>query len=444
MSSVATQLLGASPRDLIYGRTHGPDGFVMPEQSSVPLTTPEPTNVTHPIGAVERIEVIDILRGFTIFGILLVNMPLYGWPNWGPLRAMRAQLPGGPADEVAGWFIWLFAEDKFYPLLAFLFGLGFSIQLARAESHGAHFLPVYRRRLLALLLIGLAHSFLIWSGDILARYAIVGFLLIPFRSCREKTLLVFAVVCLLIPIALLPIQREVHQRLFGLVVERDADYKALWEESLQAYSQGKFAEIMAERARAIAWTFSWPSQWLHILGLFLIGLYAGRRGFFQKLGTYLSFIRRAMWWALALGLAGILARAGIFRLPALRMPYFTGFAGEVLETAGYLALSFFYACVIILLTQRPAWKTRLAPLGAVGRMALSNYLFQSVICTTIFYGYGLRLFGKVGPAAGLGLTFAIYATQIALSIWWLRRFRFGPMEWVWRSLTYGKLQPMRV
>ena len=421
----------------------GPDGPVTPERASVPPTTAESTSVMRPVAAGERIEVIDILRGFTIFGILLVNMPLYSWPNWGPLRAMRAQLPGGPADQVAGWIIWLFAEDKFYPLLSFLFGLGFSIQLARAEWRDAHFVPVYRRRLLALLLIGLGHGFLIWSGDILARYAIVGFLLVPFRSCRKKTIVAFAIVCLLIPIALLPIQREVHEQLFGFVVGRHADYKALWEESLRAYSHGRFAEIMAERVRAIAWTFSWPIGWLQILGLFLTGLYAGRREFFQKLPTYLPFIRKAMWWALGLGLAGILARAGIFKLPDLRVPYFPRFAEGVLETAGYLALSFFYASVIILLAQRQAWKTRLAPLAAVGRMALSNYLFQSLVCTTIFYGYGLGLFGKVGPAAGLGLTFAIYAMQIPLSLWWLRRFRFGPMEWVWRSLTYGKLQPMR-
>src|SRR5215510_14687429 len=173
----------------------------MPEQlSATPAAVPLTVEI-RPVAARERIEVIDILRGCAILGILLVNMPLYGWPNWGPLRAMRADLPGGLADNVASWFIWLFAEDKFYPLLSFLFGLGFSMQLARAESQGVHFIPVYRRRMLALLLI--------WSGDILARYAIVGFLLIPFRACQKKTIIVFAIVCLLLPIALLPIQREV-------------------------------------------------------------------------------------------------------------------------------------------------------------------------------------------------------------------------------------------
>src|SRR5437879_1714802 len=106
----------------------------MSEQVSALPVTEQLTEVIRPVAAQERIDVIDILRGCAILGILLVNMPLYGWPNWGPLRAMRADLPGGLADNIASWFIWLFAEDKFYPLLSFLFGLGFSLQLLRAEA----------------------------------------------------------------------------------------------------------------------------------------------------------------------------------------------------------------------------------------------------------------------------------------------------------------------
>jgi uncharacterized protein len=411
----------------------------MPEQNSA---QPDSASVMHPIGARERIDVIDILRGFTILGILLVNMPLYGWPNWGLLRAMRTQLPGGPADEAASWFLWLFAEDKFYPLLSFLFGVGFSIQLARSHSPTANFLTVYRRRLLALLLIGLVHGFLIWSGDILVRYALMGFLLLPFRARSPKTILLFALALLFIPIALLPVQQHLHQRAFAHIVASDADYKALWNESLHAYSHGTFAVISLERARAVAWSLSWPISWLQILGLFLMGLYAGRHEFFQNLQTHLPFVRKALWWALALGVGGMLIRAGVFKLPNLFGPYLTGTGEEVLETIGCLALSTFYAGAIILLAQQQAWKPWLAPLAAVGRMALSNYLFQSLVCTTLFYSYGLGLFGKVGSVAGLCLTCAIYAAQVLLSLWWLRHFCFGPMEWVWRSLTYGKPQPM--
>ena len=384
-----------------------------------------------------------MLRGFTIFGILLVNMPLYGWPSWGPMRAIRAQQAYGPVDDAASWFLWLFAEDKFYPLLSFLFGLGFSIQLGRMAAPAAEFLSVYRRRLLALLLIGLVHGLLVWPGDILVTYAIMGFLLLPFRACSQKATLAFAIVFLLLPIAMFPLDVDVHRRLFSYIVASDADYKGLFDEALRVFSHGTFAEITFERARAISFNLSGPISMLQILGLFLFGLCAGRRGFFQNLQGHLSFLRRARWWALGLAVVGMMVRAGVLNLPKVIGPYFNGFGSEALETAGNLALSYFYAIAIILVVERPAWKARLAPLAAVGRTALSNYLFQSLICTVIFYSYGLGLFGRVGPAWGLALTIAIYSIQVPLSMWWLRHFQFGPMEWVWRSLTYGRLQPMR-
>ena len=242
----------------------------------------------------------------------------------------------------------------------------------------------------------------------------------------------------------MPVQRDLHERCFAHIVGSDADYKALWDESLRAYSHGTLAEISLERARAVAWSLCWPISWLQILGLFLIGLYAGRREFFPKLQTYLPFVRKALWWALALGVVGMLNRAGVFKLPELPGSYFSGFGEEGLQTIGNLGLSFFYAGALILLAQRHAWKSRLAPLAAVGRMALSNYLLQSLVCTTLFYSYGFGLFGKVRPAAGLALSVAIYSVQLPLSQWWLRHFRFGPLEWVWRSLTYGKPQTMRL
>jgi len=411
----------------------------MPDQTSAP---PDSTSEMHPIAVPDRLEVIDILRGFTILGILLVNMPLYGWPNWGPLRAMRTQLPSGPVDEAASWFLWLFAEDKFYPLLSFLFGVGFSIQLAQSDSRANDFLSVYRRRLLALLLIGLVHGFLLWPGDILVRYALMGFLLLPFREHSPKTILVSGLILIFIPIALLPLQRDVNQQIFAHVIGVDADYKELWNESLRAYSRGTLAEISLQRARAVAWGLSWPISWLQILGLFLTGLYAGRREFFQNLQMLRPVVRKAFCWALPLGIGGMLVRAGVLQLPNLLGPYLAGTGEEVLDTIGYLALSSVYAIAIILLAQREACKPFLRPLAAVGRMALSNYLFQSLVCTTLFYSYGIGLYGKIGPAAGLFLTFAIYAGQVLLSLAWLRHFRFGPMEWVWRSLTYGKPQPM--
>ena len=414
----------------------------MPEQT-LARADDQSSTMAQPYAAQKRIEAIDMLRGFTIFGILLVNMPLYGWPNWGPMRAIRAQQAYGPINDAASWFLWLFAEDKFYPLLSFLFGLGFSIQLARLASPSAHFLSIYIRRLLVLLLIGLVHGLLVWPGDILVTYALMGFLLLLFRKCGQTATLTFAIVFLLLPIVLFPIGSDLQGRLFSHIVGSDIDYKDLWNEALRVFSHGTYQEITLERTRAMSWNLCGPISMLQILGLFLFGLYAGQRGWFQNLQRHLPFLRKARSWAFALALVGMLVRAGAFHLSRVMGPLFGGFGEEVLDTTGNLALSFFYASAIVLLAHRPVWKSRLAPLAAVGRTALSNYLLQSIICTTIFYSYGLQLFGKVGPAAGLALSIAIYLIQLPLSVWWLGHFRSGPMEWVWRSLTYATPQPMR-
>jgi uncharacterized protein len=181
----------------------------------------------------------------------------------------------------------------------------------------------------------------------------------------------------------------------------------------------------------------------YILTVFLLGLYAGRRGIFRHVSAHLPFIRRVQGWGLMIGVAGNAAFAG--------GGSFDPSPTSVMQNVGRMcllfaapAMTFFYASTIVLLTQGEAWRRRLAPLAAVGRMALSNYVLQSLICTTIFYGYGLALFGKVRPSLGLLLTIVIFLIQIPLSVWWLRRFQFGPIEWLWRSLTYWQRQPMRV
>jgi uncharacterized protein len=180
----------------------------------------------------------------------------------------------------------------------------------------------------------------------------------------------------------------------------------------------------------------------YILTIFLLGLYAGRRGIFHDVSAHLPFIRRVQGWGLVIGVAGNAA----FAVGGSYDPSPT----SVMQNVGRMclffaapAMSFFFASTIILLTQGEAWRRRLAPLATVGRMALSNYLLQSLVCTMIFYSYGLALFCKVRPSLDLLLTMIIFFIQTPLSVWWLRRFQFGPIEWLWRSLTYSQCQPMR-
>jgi uncharacterized protein len=186
---------------------------------------------------------------------------------------------------------------------------------------------------------------------------------------------------------------------------------------------------------------------VYTFAMFLLGLYAGRRRIFENISAHLPLIRKLLWWGLGLGLVGISVQLTLWRVvpdpPPL--PYFAHRVAWLFLDVGWLAFSLFYASAIVLLVQRETWKRLLAPLGAVGRMPLTNYLLHTLIHVGIFYGsVGLGLYAKIPPAATVGVTLLMYGSMILLSVWWMGRFRFGPAEWLWRTLTYGRLQPMRV
>jgi uncharacterized protein len=223
--------------------------------------------------------------------------------------------------------------------------------------------------------------------------------------------------------------------------EMRAGFEQQAVEDRRVYGSGGYAEIATYRAGSMPTVYATLLfQAPPILALFLLGLYAGKRGILHDPAAHTTLLRRVRFWGLSLGLLlsllVVLVETQLSILSAALAPLLN------LSLAGPI-LSMGYAATIMLLAQHERWRARLAPLGAAGRMALTNYLLQSLICTTIFYGYGLGLFGRIGAAAGIGLTLMIYALQIPFSVWWLRRFRFGPMEWLWRSLTYGQVQPLR-
>lgn len=425
----------------------------MSEHSPTPTT--EPAHVTGPVAATERIETIDILRGFAIFGILLVNMAWFNSPVY--LYVTDTQWWTGTADRIAIWFIRFIAEGKFYSLFSFLFGLGLTLQMTRIESRGVRFVPFYRRRLFVLLLIGLVHGFLLWAGDILAAYAMLGFLLLIFRPAmrdKPKTLVIWAAISLFIPVLLVGLgfaaielgrmNPQAAEQIDASFAQSAAEYEALTEQSFKAYSQGSYAEIMAQRTRDLGFMyFAMLFLGPNIFAFFLLGMYIGRHGFLENISTHISLIRRVMWFGLGMGILAntVFVIAREYSNPSV--PSLLSFVHSAAFFVGAPAFCFFFVAAIIVLTQNKAWKNRLSPLVAVGRTAISNYLFQSLVCTTIFYSYGFGLYGKVGPALGILFTIAIFTFQVFLSRWWLQRFRFGPVEWLWRSVTYGKLQPMR-
>lgn len=369
-----------------------------------------------PVKPVERIPELDVLRGFALFGVLIAYAV---WNLGSPPEETY-----GTVDRILNFTLTALVDTKAYTLFAFLFGLGFSIQLARAGARGTSIVPVYCRRLLALLLIGLAHALLLRNGDILVPYAVMGFFLLMFRNASNKALAVGAIVGLLAP---------------GLA-------RGVWELTGIAFPQRPETEGMSYLASNYAWVRYWYMTaitfWPSCLPMFLCGLYVGRRRCFEDIGAHRKGLRRALILGLCVGVVVYLMRLLIFLTgPGVSVGFWRSMGLWLLWSVHAWGMAAFYASSLLLLWQRRSWQRLLAPLGIVGRMALTNYLLQSILIVPVCAALGL--FDKVTPSLGLLLALFVWLVQVPLSVWWLKRFRFGPAEWVWRSLTYLSPQPMR-
>ncbi|HZS08203.1 MAG TPA: DUF418 domain-containing protein [Blastocatellia bacterium] len=400
----------------------------------------ETSSLPEPIQARERIKTLDILRGVAVLGILLVNMGGYSRPEYFPV----GQVWPGLADHAVTRLILFFAQGKFVTLFSLLFGVGMAVQMERVEARGGRFVPLYVRRLLVLLLVGLAHGLLLWDGDILHTYAVCGFVLLLLRRRSPKTLLVTALACWALTFLLyaavtgVSLYQHFDPRGASIYFTMDpADDEKQVAQELRVYTGGTFGEMVGLRAGTLL--FDWVAD-PFVLALLLLGLYIGRRGILQDVAAHEPFLRRVRWRAFWIGLAGnlLFAIGGSIDPSPVSVRQSVGALCALFAAPSF---SFCYAATLALLAQTGAWRRRLAPLAAVGQTALTNYLLQSLVCTTIFYGYGLKLYGSVRPVYALLLTLAIYAAQVWWSGWWLRRYRFGPVEWLWRSLTYGRRQP---
>lgn len=371
-------------------------------------------------------------------------MDSYAWPM--ALSRLGWAESTGLADRLAGFFIRLLAEGKFYPLFSFLFGFGLAMQMTRAEASGAPFAQLYRRRLVVLLGIGLLHAVLLWYGDILVTYAVLGFLLLAFRHRRPKTLLIWATVCWVLPVVMtgllfLAIGGAMPPAAAGLLqriaMAGSAEDVTAVARSIQIYGHGTFGQIVAQRVRDLEalyliGLFSMPT----IFAMFLVGLWTGRRGIFSDLAGSRTLLKNLAHWGLAIGGIGNLGSVLAHDLSGGGLS--ADFIAEAAHALTAPVLMFGYVATIALVMTVPSWQRRLTPLAAVGRMPLTNYLLQSLICTTFFYSYGLGVYGRIGLAQGVGLAAIIYAAQVIWSNWLMRRFAYGPVEWLWRAITYGR------
>jgi uncharacterized protein len=385
----------------------------------------------------ERIQALDVLRGVAVAGILFANvLVFFGLFVLPPARA--AALPTAAADRVALFLEHVFVDGKFYSVFSLLFGIGFGIQLARGDDAA---LPRFKRRLRILLAIGAIHAFLIWAGDILMLYALLGFTMPWFARKSNRELVRWAAILLAVPTVLYVVALTAWT-FAGSGAARTSPgpgvppnilkfFEAMGRGSYKDAFIGNLVFLGARWADLFA-TVRFPK----VLGMFVLGLWTVRTGLaLSPSGHRATLVRWSrLGWSIGLP-ANILAASAFEHWPYLP-PSVGALAGVAMQGVGIPMLALGYAATAGLLVvdgRRPV-----AMFAPVGRMALTNYLMHSVICVVLAYGFGLALWWRIGASMAMGIAAAIMILQIPLSAWWLSRFRFGPVEWVWRRLTYGR------
>jgi uncharacterized protein len=446
-----------------------PESAIQPAVDTAPLP-PKPLPVT----AGERVASVDVLRGVALLGILAINIGIFAWPEAACADPLRGA--GFTGMDRAVWvFNHLFFEYKMMTLFSMLFGAGLVLMGDRADARGARLAWTYYRRIFWLLVLGALHGYFLWYGDVLFFYAECGLLLYPFRRRSAPTLIILGILALLVLVA---VGATIHAgldflertsasaqavRQFG---ERPTKFQAwideLWtqtvlpevDKSPEKKAEGIAKEIevfrgpyagiirhnVKELVEAQTIAFVLFNVWL-IGGRMLLGMGLMKMGVFAARRSWRFYVWMVVvGYGVGLPLVGYdtyaLIHDGFGYKTFLPSQYLFNYLGSVVVALGHVG-------VVMLICKSGAipWLTR--RLAAVGRMALTNYLMQSVICTTLFYGWGFWLYGTLNRTALAGIVLAIWVFQLVISPLWLRYFRFGPAEWLWRSLTYWRLQPMR-
>ncbi|WP_118857193.1 DUF418 domain-containing protein [Sphingomonas mesophila] len=398
-------------------------------------------NAIAPVGERQRIGEIDVLRGIALFGVLTMNFVYFAGEGQIATKDQLAALPTAGLDWWAYEFVRLFIGDKANTVFATLFGLGFYLQMQRGEGRPG-FERRFARRLFWLLMFGIFNSLFLWFGDILNLYAVAGFGLLLMRKWRTRSLLLFGIIAALYSYNLqewLLGRAGIHpvpDSLYGdpAVLHRQEvavgnDYWSI----VTLFAEWTWLEWLAGGMMA-AWV-------VYALGRFALGAAIGRSGLFDDVPRFLPLLRRIAAIAIPLGIALGLA----IRLVVNGDDDGARDIANILRSPVALVLAAGYCAGIVVALQRGWGRALFGPFAAVGRMALTNYLAQGFIYAFVLFGVGpgLGLAGRIGSFAVLLICVAFFAFQVVFSHWWLARFQFGPMEWLWRWLTYGERPPLR-
>lgn len=393
-----------------------------------------------PVAAGERIVALDVIRGAAILGILMVNMQSFSMPAI--VRDNPAAFGDLTGANYSAWHLMhLFFEGKFHTIFAALFGAGMVLMLDRPR--GGAPLRFHYRRMLGLLIVGMAHAYFIWYGDILVSYALCGCIVVVMRHVRTRWLVPLGVGMLVVPILfclgvhalVVAFPEHVTQPLMDewwpteeTLAEEISAYRGSWAEQMPVRAMGS---IMFQTIVFSAFTF-WRAAGLMLLGIVLYraGVLTGARStrfyLVTLIATAIPGLLLVQW-----GHRAIVAHEWD---PRFVVPF-----GIQFNYWGSLPIAMAWVCGLALLARTAPRASLTTCLAAVGRTALSNYLLQSLICTSIFYGHGLGWFGETARTTQLFLVLAIWVLQLVVSPLWLRYFRFGPVEYLWRWTTYGRM-----
>ncbi|MFT4724027.1 MULTISPECIES: DUF418 domain-containing protein [unclassified Colwellia] len=459
-----------------------------------------------PLDKHKRVDALDILRGLALVGILLMNIE---WFNRAIISLGSHDTTLTGIDHAVGWLIRCFVEGKFYKLFALIFGMGFAVMLLRAKDAGRPFGAWFVRRMLVLLLIGIAHMIFLWGGDILHQYAIAGLILLAWVTYKKtedpKAYLKLALMWLMIPLFLVSFLGSILGMVFN-----ESKYQEIWQNELDIYtaveqqllintdvilekndaidseeSSAEEAILTDEELREITIAetieqrkalqadiaeedsaFMQNSYWqateyrLGFLGfmlmftpimslvvlipIFILGFWLVVTEKITKHQEHHKFFSLLAKVGLCVGIPLNVASILIIQHPATAISVVLQGVGQTLFYIGQYLLSAGYLGLVVCALNKQIWKKFFAAFSPMGQMALTNYLMHSVILTSIFYGYAGGQYGEISRAPQMLIVIAIIVTQIILSKWWLNRYRFGPMEWLWRSLTYKQMQPMKL
>jgi len=406
----------------------------------VELTTPNRT--AEPAEEKERIVAIDVLRGFAILCILPMNIQAFSMI----LDAYFNPMAYGDLHG-ANYWVWMLShvliDEKFLTIFAMLFGAGILLMTSRIEASGRGSAALHYRRMGSLIVFGLLHAYLLWCGDILVLYGVCGLLVYLLRKRRPRTLLILAVLCLsVMPFFLVRGGRWASHAPAAQLQKLEDNWKPPAPEvarEVAAY-RGSWLTQMTYRIPQ-ARQMEAPGYLFRLFGLMLTGMALFKLGFFSRKPSpklYLALIGMALFLGVPITLYGV------------RVDFahnwdagFSVFYGRLYNYGASLLISFGWIGLVMLASRAAALTSITQKLAAVGRMAFTNYILETLICTTIFYGHGLGMFGRCNRVQGMAIVFGVWIFLLVFSRIWLRYHYSGPLEWLWRTLTYRRIQPFR-